>query len=110
MNPIEQARSDMLGQMQQLSALSAAPIRPAMQVEGAAAEPGFGNAFEDALRAVDAQQHQASEAAAAVDSGRSDDLAGAMIESQKASVSFSALMQVRNKLTTAFDQVMNMPL
>ena len=47
---------------------------------------------------------------AAVDSGQSDDLAGAMIESQKASVAFSALLQVRNKLTTAFDDVMRMPL
>ncbi|PWU28560.1 flagellar hook-basal body protein FliE [Pseudomonas sp. RW407] len=110
MNPIEQARSEMLGQMQQLRELSAAPIRPASQAPGGAAEPGFGNAFEDALRAVDAQQHQASQAMAAVDSGRSDDLAGAMVQSQQASVSFSALLQVRNKLATAFDQVMNMPL
>jgi len=47
---------------------------------------------------------------AAVDSGKSDDLLGAMIDSQKASVSFSALLQVRNKLTTAFDDVMRMPL
>lgn len=108
MNPIEQARSEMLGQMQQLRALSAAPIRPASEAPGA--KPGFGNAFEDALRAVDAQQHQASEAMAAVDAGRSDDLAGAMVQSQQASVSFSALLQVRNKLATAFDQVMNMPL
>ena len=42
--------------------------------------------------------------------GLSDDLAGAMIESQKASVAFSAMMQVRNKLTTALDEVMNIPL
>lgn len=33
-----------------------------------------------------------------------------MIESQKASVSFSALMQVRNKLSSAFDDIMKMPL
>jgi flagellar hook-basal body complex protein FliE len=62
------------------------------------------------MRSVDAQQHVAGKAMAAVDSGQSDDLAGAMIESQKASVAFSALLQVRNKLTTAFDDVMRMPL
>ena len=45
-----------------------------------------------------------------VDSGKSDDLAGAMIESQKASVAFSAMVQVRNKLTTALDEVMNIAL
>lgn len=110
MNPILQARNDMLGQMDQLRELSAAPIRPAAQIDGAVAEAGVGNAFEDALRAVDAQQHQASAAMAAVDSGQSDDLAGAMIESQKASVSFSALLQVRNKLSSAFDEIMSMPL
>lgn len=109
MNPILQARNDMLGRMDQLRELSAAPIRPATQIDGVA-EAGAGNAFEDALRAVDAQQHQASAAMAAVDSGQSDDLAGAMIESQKASVSFSALLQVRNKLSSAFDEIMSMPL
>jgi len=62
------------------------------------------------MRSVDAQQHQAGAAMAAVDSGKSDDLVGAMIDSQKASVSFSALLQVRNKLTTAFDDVMRTPL
>ena len=81
------------------------PIRPAT---GPAA--GIGGSFEAALRAVDAEQHQAGAAMAAVDSGKSDDLVGAMIDSQKASVSFSALLQVRNKLTTAFDDVMRMPL
>ena len=42
--------------------------------------------------------------------GTSDDLTGAMIESQKASVAFSAMLQVRNKLTQAFDDVLNTPL
>ena len=42
--------------------------------------------------------------------GASDDLVGAMVESQKASVAFSALMQVRNKVTGAFEEVMRMPL
>lgn len=46
---------------------------------------------------------------AAVDAGVSDDLVGAMVESQKASVAFSALMQVRNKVTGAFEEVMRMP-
>ena len=55
-------------------------------------------------------KHQAGAAMAAVDRGESDDLVGAMLESQKASVSFSALLQVRNKLSTAFDDVMRMPL
>ncbi|MBM7059150.1 flagellar hook-basal body complex protein FliE [Pseudomonas sp. UL073] len=109
MNPIMQVQQDMLDRMNQLKDLSGAAIKPAGLVDGHAASGPTG-AFEDALRAVDAEQHQASAAMAAVDSGQSDNLVGAMIDSQKASVSFSALLQVRNKLTNAFDEIMRLPL
>ncbi|MCF7200601.1 flagellar hook-basal body complex protein FliE [Pseudomonas oligotrophica] len=106
MNSITQVQQQLLGQMQQLAgAAGHAPVRPAELPVG-----GIGQTFEAALRNVDAQQHQAGAAMAAVDRGESDDLVGAMLESQKASVSFSALLQVRNKLSTAFDDVMRMPL
>jgi flagellar hook-basal body complex protein FliE len=36
------------------------------------------------------------------------DLAKVMIESQKASVSFRALTEVRNRLVTAYQDIMNM--
>ncbi|MGL5186469.1 MAG: flagellar hook-basal body complex protein FliE, partial [Plesiomonas shigelloides] len=39
----------------------------------------------------------------------SQDLVGAMVASQKASLSFTALVQVRQKLMTAYDDVMKMP-
>ncbi|EIT50098.1 flagellar hook-basal body complex FliE family protein [Yersinia pestis PY-101] len=42
-----------------------------------------------------------------MDMGISDDLTGTMLASQKASVAFSAMVQVRNKLTSALDDVMN---
>jgi flagellar hook-basal body complex protein FliE len=70
----------------------------------------FGNVLNQALDNVNALQNSASAKQQAIDMGQSDDLAGAMIESQKASVSFSALMQVRNKLNSALDEVMNTPL
>lgn len=111
MNPITQVQQDMLGRMEQLKGVGeTAAIKPGQVFAGATHEAGFAAAFNDAVRAVDAQQHQSSAAMAAVDSGQSDDLVGAMIESQKASVSFSALLQVRNKLATAFDDIMKMPL
>jgi flagellar hook-basal body complex protein FliE len=37
-------------------------------------------------------------------------LAEVMIASQKASVSFQAMLQVRNKLVNAYEDVMNMPM
>lgn len=69
--------------------------------------PSFGSVMDQAIRHVDNLQHSAAEKQQAVDMGTSDDLTGAMLESQKASVAFSAMMQVRNKLNTAFDEVMN---
>lgn len=111
MNPISQVQQDLLGRMEQMKNLGeASPIKPAQAFAGQPGEAGFAAAFDDAVRAVDAQQHRSGALMAAVDSGQSDDLVGAMIESQKASVSFSALMQVRNKLSSAFDDIMKMPL
>lgn len=111
MNSITQVQQDMLGRMEQLRGIGeSAAIKPAQVFANDTQQAGFAAAFNDVVRSVDAQQHKSSAATAAVDSGQSDDLVGAMIESQKASVSFSALMQVRNKLATAFDDIMKMPL
>lgn len=105
-----QVQQEMLGRMRQFAVLAEGQaIKPA-SLPGAQPSGGIGHAFEAALRSVDADQHRASAAMAAVDSGQSNDLTGAMIDSLKASVSFSALLQVRNKLTSAFDEVMRMPL
>ncbi len=93
MSSILSVQQNMLGQMEQAKGLAQNPIiAPAAQFDQVQAG-GIGAAFEQAMRSVDAQQHVAGKAMADVDSGRSDDLAGAMIESQKASVAFSALLQ-----------------
>jgi flagellar hook-basal body complex protein FliE len=105
-----QVQQAMLGRMQQFATMAEGQaVRPAGLVD-AASSGSIGRSFEMALRSVDADEHRASAAMAAVDSGQSDDLAGAMVDSLKASVSFSALLQVRNKLTSAFEEVMRMPL
>ncbi len=45
------------------------------------------------------------------ETGESDaSLAEVMVSLQKASVSFQAMVQVRNKLTDAYKEVMNMPM
>jgi len=70
----------------------------------------FTGSFSDALHAVDAKEHAAIERMDAVDAGRSDDLVGAMLASQEASLSFSMLMQVRNKVMGAVDDLVRLPL
>ncbi len=57
----------------------------------------------------DAQQH-ASDLKIGFASGTSDkSLAEVMIASQKASLSFRAVVEVRNKLVSAYQDIMNMP-
>jgi len=46
----------------------------------------------------------------AVDTGESEDVVGAMIASQKAGLSFSMLMEMRNKVLNGIDDVMRMSL
>lgn len=70
----------------------------------------FASAMVDALHDVDGQGRAAAERIADVESGRSDDLVGAMLASQQASLSFSMLLQVRNKVMGAVDELTKLPL
>ena len=69
---------------------------------------GFAQAMKQAVSQVDGQQHAADMQVTAVESGQSDDLIGAMLASQEASLSFSMMMQVRNKMMAAFDDIIKM--
>jgi len=77
---------------------------------GAASAGGFAQSMQDALQRVDGKEHAAADRMAAVDSGQSDDLVGAMLSSQDASLSFSMLMQVRNKVMGAMDELIKLQL
>ncbi|MBV8380084.1 MAG: flagellar hook-basal body complex protein FliE [Paucibacter sp.] len=82
---------------------AAADAGPAAAAAGAGA-PGF----EQMLRKVDAQDQDAQQRMQAVESGDSDDLVGAMLSSQQASMSFQMLLQVRNKVMGAVDDLMKL--
>ncbi|MTD26972.1 flagellar hook-basal body complex protein FliE [Erwinia sp. J316] len=109
-NAFSAGHAQIMAEMEQMRAratgsqIAAAAHQPQM---GSVSAPSFGSVLQQAIRHVDSQQHVAAEKQRAVDMGTSDDLMGAMLESQKATVAFSALMQVRNKLNAAFDEVMN---
>ncbi len=86
----------------------AAPARP----DGATGHAGasFAQTMKDAFGQVNQDDRLAAQRMADVDSGKSDDLAGAMLASQEASLSFSMLMQVRNKVMGAVDDLIKLPL
>lgn len=112
---LNQVQAELAGIEADVSKLAsaAAPIMPNAIGDG----DGNGNAgmsFADnlnaAIRSVDAKEQHASERIAAVQNGRSDDLVGAMLSSQEASLSFSMLMQVRNKVVGAVDELIKLQL
>ena len=76
-----------------------------------AAQGGFSFAqtMKNAVHSVDAEDQAAAVKMADVETGKSDDLVGAMLASQQASLSFSMLMQVRNKVMGAVDELIKLP-
>ncbi|EAR57263.1 putative flagellar hook-basal body complex protein [Photobacterium sp. SKA34] len=107
----------MLDKMQQMQQRTQADfiVKPNLtQVEAtntqfAVSPLSFSQAMTGVLNTVNQHQKIASDKVTAVELGKSDDLVGAMVASQKASLSFSALMQVRNKVVASFEDVMKMP-
>lgn len=60
------------------------------------------------LDVVNDQQKVASQKVTAIELGQSNDLIGATVANQKASLSFDMLMQVRNKMVSNFNDIFNM--
>ena len=72
-------------------------------------ETGFGDLLKQSIDSVNDTQQHASALKKSFELGDPEvDLARVMIASQKASVSFQAMNQVRNKLVEAYKDVMNM--
>ncbi|MCG3187524.1 MAG: Flagellar hook-basal body complex protein FliE [Rhodocyclaceae bacterium] len=70
----------------------------------------FGDALAGAIADVSRRQQQAAAGAEAFASGRSDvSLQDVMIDLQKAQLSFQQLVQVRNRVVSAYQDIMNMP-
>lgn len=71
----------------------------------------FSELLKESIDKVNETQMQANKLANAFETGTSEvSLAEMMISLQKASVSFQAMTQVRNKLVDAYKDIMNMPM
>lgn len=69
----------------------------------------FASVFKSMLVGVNQAQQYSKQLTESFDVGQHDDLAGVMIAQQKAKLAFQSTLQVRNKLVTAYQDVMNMP-
>lgn len=104
----------MLAQLQTGAALAAG--KPASAIAGARAGGGegmgvdFTTVFRKSLDQVNNIQQHATKLARDFELGAPDaNLTEAMISMQKASISFQYTVQVRNKMVSAYQDIMNMP-
>ncbi len=101
-------------QMRSLAAQAALnPDAPkdAVAPTGEASAENFAELLSHAVNSVNNEQHKSGEMKEAFERGDLDvELSEVMLQAQKASLSFQAMTQVRNKLTEAYKDIMNMPI
>jgi len=102
-----QGIEQLLGQMRAASALASGSVMPASAPEGGA---DFAELLKASINQVNGAQQAAGDMAKEFELGAPDaSLHEVMLSLQKANLSFQTMVQVRNKLVTAYQEVMNMP-
>ena len=78
---------------------------------GGAAAPDFAAVLRTSLDQVNELQSGAAALATAFEQGQPGvDITRVMVEAQKASLAFRAMTEVRNRLVSVYQEVMNMPI
>lgn len=76
---------------------------------GNAGQGSFAGFLQEAVAQTGQLQHEADALTEQVAKGRSGDLAATMIAVEKAQISFQLMLQVRNKVVEAYQEIMRMP-
>jgi len=109
LKPID--NSQLLAQMKNMA--QAAGVQPTVgqpELKTNSVSNGFGNMLERAINNVNSAQQESAMLAKQIETGDGGaSLVHAMIASQKANISFQALLQVRNKVASAYKDIMQMP-
>lgn len=72
--------------------------------------PEFGDVLQDTLKAVNEAQKESGDLAARFEAGDPNtSLVDVMLARQKSGLAFQAVTEVRNKLVSAYQDIMNMP-
>jgi flagellar hook-basal body complex protein FliE len=100
----------MIDKLAPLSGLS--PIADPASVPIPAADRQSGGEFQgvlkDAIASINDIQQGANQAVQALATGQSQNIHQAMIALQEADISFQLMMQIRNKLVTAYEEIQRM--
>ncbi|MBY4675944.1 flagellar hook-basal body complex protein FliE [Marinobacterium arenosum] len=110
-------RADINSVLAQMRAIRA-QMDPTSTIQPVRAEPdlraersSFGDLLKNAVDKVNETQTEAKKLSVAYEKGDPTvDLPEVMISMQKASVSFQAMVQVRNRLVTAYEDISKMPI
>lgn len=103
--------NQMLAQMRVMAtqASGGAESSPVAGAVAGAEKPDFGKMLAESIESVSETQAEAAQLKKAFEAGESGaELPEVMVAVQKASLSFQAMTQVRNKLLSAYQEVMNM--
>ena len=72
------------------------------------ADAKFAGKLESAIDSVDAQQHMADDALQELGSGQNASLHGSMVALTEAEIALRTMVSVRDKVVSAYEQIMNM--
>lgn len=81
---------------------------PEKKINPAENKGSFGEILTDKIKEINQLQHSADSAIAKVEVSDSGSIHEAMIAIEKANLSFKTMMQVRNKILEAYQEVMRM--
>ena len=99
--------NQVLAQMRAMSLQAAGPV----EKPGGNTTTDFSALLQQSIAAVNDTQQSAGKMTEAFETGTANtSLTDVMVATQKANVSFQAMLQVRNKLIEAYKDVMNMPM
>jgi flagellar hook-basal body complex protein FliE len=70
--------------------------------------PGFADHLKATVRTTNVLQHKSANAQVELATGRNGNIHETMLAMSKASISFQMLMEVRNKVVSAYQEVMRM--
>ncbi|KQM14823.1 flagellar hook-basal body complex protein FliE [Novosphingobium sp. Leaf2] len=107
---ILQLRQQIISRNDLLRELHTAPGTDAANPVGGAQQPagGFASSLQNALNGVSAVQQKSEDLSVAYEKGEVTDVAKVMLARQEAGVAFEATLQVRNKLLSAYQDIMRM--
>ncbi|MGB7418866.1 MAG: flagellar hook-basal body complex protein FliE [Erythrobacter sp.] len=101
-------RADVLARSEALQQVRAASGGAPATLDRTGPAAGFADALSGALKQVSAVQQRSGDIQTAYERGEVTDIAKVMLARQEAGVAFEATLQVRNKLLSAYQDIMRM--